>query len=223
MYIVVEGIDFSGKSGLSKVLSAKLKARMTMEPFCETPESKAFKAKLVSNELTKDQEIQGFACSRLEVFQKVIGPYISHGRDVVSDRNFITSMVYQSDDAVSPSEILRVNKQLLKDHGFDLMPDLVLFIDINHEEFLARLQKVQSEGREINAKDLMFKDKAVFQQYRNKYLRALDHLVDQYNVNVQILKPHETNIEHVLEIVAQSKELKKQKKHQDKMKKYFAY
>lgn len=223
MYAVLVGLDFSGKSTLAKKLSATLKARLVAEPFCETIEGKAFKAKLVSNELTKDQEIQGFACSRLELFQKVIGPYTKYGRDVISDRNFICSMVYQSDAAVSPSEILRVNKQLLGDHGFDLMPDLVLFIDIDHEEFLARLQKVESEGREINAKDLMFKDKAVFEQYRNKYLRALDHLVDQYDVNVQILKPHETDIEHVLEIVAQSKELKKQKKHQDKMKKYFAY
>lgn len=221
LYIVFEGMEMAGKSTVGKKLGAAIKARVTAEPFNETPESKAFKAKLVSNTMTKDEEIQGFGISRVEGFQKVIGPYLQHGRDVISDRNFITSMVYQSDKEVPPSEIFSFNRKLLDTYGFDIIPDLVIFIDISHEEFLIRLDKAIKEGREINAKDLMFKDKEVFDSYRNKYLRCLDYLVDQFDVNVQILKPSETDLEKLLDIVEKSKQLKEEEKHKNKMNKYF--
>lgn len=215
LYIVLEGMEMSGKSTVCKKLGAAIKARVTAEPFNETPESKTFKAKLVSNTMTKDEEIQGFGTARVEAFQKVIGPYLQHSRDVISDRSFITSMVYQSDDKVAPSEIFSFNKKLLDTYGFDILPDLVIFIDITHKEFLERLEKSIHDGREINAKDLMFKDKEVFETYRNKYLRCLDYLVDQFDVTVQILKPSETCIENLFDIFTKSKQLKET--HKNKM------
>ena len=221
LYIVLEGMEMSGKSTISKKLGVSIKARVTAEPFNETPESKTFKAKLVSNTMTKDEEIQGFGTSRVEAFQKVIDPYLKHGRDVISDRSFITSMVYQSDINVTPSEVFRFNKKLLGTYGFDILPDLVIFIDITHEEFLSRLEKAINDGRDINAKDLMFKDKEVFETYRNKYLRCLDYLVDQFDVTVQILKPSETDLVNLLDIVEKSRELKEEKKHKNKISKYF--
>lgn len=221
LYIVLEGMEMSGKSTVCKKLGAAIKARVTAEPFNETPESKAFKAKLVSNTMTKDEEIQGFGTARVEAFQKVIGPYLKHGRDVISDRSFITSMVYQSDINVTPSEVFRFNKKLLGSYGFNIIPDLVIFIDISHDEFLGRLEKAVKDGREINAKDLMFKDKEVFDSYRNKYLRCLDYLVDQFEVTVQILKPSETDLANLLDIVEKSRELKEEKKHKNKMSEYF--
>ncbi len=215
LYIVLEGMEMSGKSTVCKKLGAAIKARVTAEPFNETPESKTFKAKLVSNTMTKDEEIQGFGTARVEAFQKVIGPYLQHSRDVISDRSFITSMVYQSDDKVTPSEIFSFNKKLLGSYGFDILPDLVIFIDITHEKFLSRLEKAIKEGREINAKDLMFKDKEVFETYRNKYLRCLDYLVDQFDVTVQILNPSETDLVNLLDIVENSIKLKEEKKHKN--------
>ena len=221
LYIVLEGMEMSGKSTISKKLGVSIKARVTAEPFNETPESKTFKAKLVSNTMTKDEEIQGFGTSRVEAFQKVIGPYLKHGRDVISDRSFITSMVYQSDINVTPSEVFRFNKKLLGSYGFNIIPDLVIFIDISHDEFLGRLEKAVKDGREINAKDIMFKDKEVFETYRNKYLRCLDYLVDQFDVTIQILKPSETDLVNLLDIVEKSRELKEEKKHKNKISKYF--
>ena len=211
LYIVFEGMEMAGKSTVCKKLGAAIKARVTAEPFSETPESKAFKAKLVSNTMTKDEEIKGFGTARVEAFQKVIGPYLQHGRDVISDRNFITSMVYQSDKDVPPSEIFSFNKKLLSTYGFDILPDLVIFIDISHEEFLERLDKSIKDGREINAKDLMFKDKEVFDSYRNKYLSCLDYLVDQYEVNVQILSSKETDIDKIVDTVDKVKRLQKER------------
>ena len=201
LYIVLEGMEMSGKSTVCKKLGAAIKARVTAEPFNETPESKTFKAKLVSNTMTKDEEIQGFGTARVEAFQKVIGPYLQHSRDVISDRSFITSMVYQSDDKVTPSEIFSFNKKLLGSYGFDILPDLVIFIDITHEEFLSRLEKAIKEGREINAKDLMFKDYNVFQSYRSTYFRVLDYLSDNFNVPIKVVTPKENTFEHFKDFI----------------------
>ena len=67
----------------------------------------------------------------------------------------------------------------------------------------------------------MFKDKEVFDSYRNKYLRCLDYLVDQYEVQIQIVKSSETDLVNLLDIVEKSKQLKGEKKHKNKMSKYF--
>jgi hypothetical protein len=49
----------------------------------------------------------------------------------------------------------------------------------------------------------------------------LDYLVDQYEVNVQIVKSNETDLVNLLDIVEKSRELKEEKKHKNKMSKYF--
>ena len=50
LYIVFEGMEMAGKSTVCKKLGAAIKARVTAEPFNETPESKTFKAKLQNKE-----------------------------------------------------------------------------------------------------------------------------------------------------------------------------
>lgn len=201
MYIVIEGIDFSGKSTLARMIAKEIDARLTMEPFCETEESKAFKAKLCSNTMTKDEEIQGYGLARIQTFKNVIVPCKEQGQHVISDRNFITSMVYQSNEEFRPSDIFNFNRKLLKSQGYEILPDLIIFIDITHDEFLARLEDGQTNGREVNAKDLMFKDYDVFQSYRSTYFRALDYLSDNFNVPIKVVTSKENTFEHFKDFI----------------------
>ncbi|WNV45929.1 thymidylate kinase [Aeromonas phage AerS_266] len=201
MYIAIEGLDFSGKSTLAKIIAKEMNARLTMEPFCETEESKAFKAKLCSNTMTKDEEIQGYGLARVQTFKNVIIPCKEQGQNVISDRNFITSMVYQSCDEISLSHIFNFNKKLLASQGYDILPDLIIFIDITHDEFLTRLEDAQTNGREVNAKDLMFKDQEVFDLYRSKYLRSLAYLSDNFNVAIKIVNSKENTFEHFKDLI----------------------
>lgn len=197
MYIVLEGMDFAGKSTLGKELAKRTGARLVMEPFTETQEGKDLKAKLVSNTMTMDQEIQGYALARLMTFREVVGPYIKQGKEVISDRNVLTSMCYQSDDIVSPEEILDVNTKLLTLNGYDIRPDIVFFVDITHETFMERLERAKSEGREVNNKDEMFRDKAWFERYRNKYKRCL-RIMEYMGVEVHIMTPEEATLDNCL-------------------------
>lgn len=213
MYIVYEGIDFAGKSTLAKRHAELIKARFVMEPFTESPSGKELKKRLVSNTMTIDEEIQGYALSRLEAFRTVIHQYLHHSRSVISDRNFITSMVYQSDEHVGMEEVLEVNRKLLQTYGFNIFPDVVYFIDIEHETFVERYNDAKANGREINNKDTMFLDKKVFEEYRAKYKQALKILEDRHEVVVFILTPNTANISNVTTL--QSKAAAKIRKRND--------
>lgn len=229
MYAVYEGLDFAGKSTLAKRHAEELKARFVMEPFTESESGKELKAKLVSNTMTLDEEIQGYAVSRLEAFKTVVHQYLKHGRTVISDRNFITSMVYQSDNHVTMENVLQVNRKLLEAYGYNIFPDVVFFIDISHETFLERYNNSLRDGREIDNKDSMFLDKELFENYRSKYREALAILERDHDVIVFILTPNTANVGNVLAL--QSKALAKMEErdrkrnqtlHKAKMGKYFA-
>lgn len=229
MYIVYEGIDFAGKSTIAKRHAQEVKARFVMEPFTESESGKALKAQLVSNTMTLDEEIQGYAISRLDAFKTVVHQYLKHGRIVISDRNFITSMVYQSDNNVTMENVLQVNRKLLETYGYNIFPDVVFFIDITHETFVERYNDAKANGREINNKDTMFLDKDVFEKYRAKYKEALGILERNHEVIVFILTPNTANVGNVMalqaEAVAKMEERdrkRNQSLHKAKMAKYFA-
>ncbi|QDJ97000.1 thymidylate kinase [Aeromonas phage D3] len=204
-YIVYEGLDFAGKSTLANAHAKHTKAKQVMEPFTGSPSFKALKEKLVSNTLTKDEEIQGYAVARVEAFKQVIHPYLSHSRDVISDRNVVSSMVYQSDDAVSMVEVLEYNRRLLQTYGYNINPDIIFFVDITHETFVKRFNDVEASGRPVDAKDRMFLDKAVFESYRTKYKKALKYLEETSDTVVHILSEDQHNVETILKLQKSSK------------------
>lgn len=200
-YAVVEGIDFSGKSRAAKILASLLGARITAEPYCETPESMEFKRKLCSNTMTKEEELQGYCESRKWVFRDVIWPHLQDGKMVISDRNVLTSMIYQSSGDVSYKDIYNFNKDELAKSGFDIRPQLIFFMDIDHDEFMKRLNDAASSGREVNAKDLMFRDKDLFDSYRQKYIDSLEYLRSHEGVFVHRLTPKEVTEENLMEVL----------------------
>lgn len=200
MYYVYEGLDFSGKSTLATKHAKRIKAKLVAEPFTGSKALKLLKEKLVSNTLTKDQEIAGYAEARVEAFKQVIQPFLKHSRDVISDRNVVSSMVYQSDEHVGMEEVLDINRKLLRTYGFNVLPDVVYFIDIEHETFLERLEAAKANGRAVDNKDLMFQDKEIFEQYRTKYKKALKILQTQHKVVVHILTAEQATLQHVLNL-----------------------
>lgn len=204
-YYVYEGLDFAGKSTLANAHAAHIKAKQVQEPFTGSVAFKELKERLVSNTLTKDEEIQGYAAARVEAFRQVIHPFLSHSRDVISDRNVVSSMVYQSDEHVSMFEVLDVNRKLLQTYGYNINPDIIFFIDIEHETFLKRFHAVEASGRPVDAKDRMFLDKEVFESYRAKYKKALKYLSETSDTVVHILDESQHNVETILKLQKTSK------------------
>lgn len=173
-YGVLEGLDFAGKTGLASEVAKILKWRLVSEPFTETEQGKEVKRLNNSNSLPKSYEMLMIIASRLECFDMVISKHRQSG--VISDRNVLSSMVYQSDERFSPATVLEMNENVLLSGGHSIHPDVLIFIDIDHETFLDRLSKCD---RKIDEKDIFLKDPKNWEALRNKYLFSLE-LIERY-------------------------------------------
>lgn len=198
-YDVIEGLDYAGKSELSKAVAGILNYRLIAEPFTETEHAALVKKLNNSNTLPKYYEIMMLAASRLEGFELVVKEHREKG--LISDRSIVSSMVYQSTPEFSPLWILETNKELLSKKGHDIYPDNLFFIDISHETFLERIEK---SGRRPDGKDLWLKNKSNWDNYRDKYMLS----IDLFRLNNSITQLHfineTTTAQDVADIISSS-------------------
>lgn len=196
MYIVLEGLDFTRKTTLSKALAEKLQCRWMSEPFTENEAGVLVKKLNNSNALPTYYETLMLVASRLNGYKSVVSEYRDIG--LVSDRNFVSSMVYQTVGAFTQREVLKLNRQVMELHGHNLFPDQIIFIDIDHETFLERLAL---SDRTPDEKDVAFKDKAFWEEYRNRYFDALE-IVKSLNPKTKIhYVGKDTTVEEILSLI----------------------
>jgi dTMP kinase len=141
-FIVIEGLDGSGKTTQAKTLTAKLcqthNAIYTAEP------SKGKIGMFIRNRVLYGEkrpptaiEALLFAADRIEHVQNEVLPALAEGRVVVSDRYVYSSLAYQGSAGLNLDWIETINKHALK-------PDLALFIDVDPEAVQARLKSRKS-------------------------------------------------------------------------------
>lgn len=142
VFIVIEGLDGSGKTTQAKLLAAKLRqthrAVYTQEP------SKGKIGKYIRNRILYGEkrfpttiEALLFAADRLEHIQNEVLPALAEGCVVVSDRYVYSSLAYQGSAGLSLDWIETINEHALK-------PDLALFIDVDPEAVQVRLKSRKS-------------------------------------------------------------------------------
>jgi dTMP kinase len=141
-FIVIEGLDGSGKTTQAKLLAANLKkshgAVYTAEP------SQGAIGKFIRNgilygetRLPTTVEALLFAADRIEHIQNEVTPTLEKGRLVVSDRYIYSSLAYQGSAGLSLDWIQTINQHSMK-------PDLAIFIDVDPEVVLKRLKRRKS-------------------------------------------------------------------------------
>lgn len=142
IFIVVEGLDGSGKTTQAKVLASRLrrnhKALYTAEP------SRGKVGIFIRNRILYGEkrpstivEALLFAADRVEHVQNEVQPALEEGQIVVSDRYLYSSLAYQGSAGLSIQWIESINQHALK-------PDLALFIDVDPEEVFHRLKRRKS-------------------------------------------------------------------------------
>jgi len=141
-FIVIEGLDGSGKTTQAKTLTAKLcrthNAIYTAEP------SKGKIGMFIRNRVLYGEkrpptaiEALLFAADRIEHVQNEVLPALAEGRVVVSDRYVYSSLAYQGSAGLNLDWIETINEKALK-------PDLALFIDVDPEAVQERLKSRKS-------------------------------------------------------------------------------
>lgn len=196
--IALEAIDLAGKTTLANKLADLLKARRVSEPFTETLHSAQIKEMIINNHAPKVYEIMGLIAQRVEAYQKVKGPYLSRGRDVVSDRCVVSSMVYQSSSEADQKAVLHMNETILQSYGYSVYPDFLIFIDLDYDTYMDRCANMD---RPLDNKEKWLQNPANFKAQRDKYLEAIQIIKDKGKTLVFTVAPGVT-AEEVLELVS---------------------
>jgi dTMP kinase len=137
-FVVFEGLDGSGKSTQLERLAAALEAEgyavaRTREPH-DCPAGRRIRAMARSGErVAPEQERAWFEEQRHEHVRDVVAPALARGAVVLSDRYFLSTVAYQGARGLDWPSILRESEERFP------LPDLVLLLEIDPEEGLARV------------------------------------------------------------------------------------
>ncbi|MCB1192023.1 MAG: dTMP kinase [Leptospiraceae bacterium] len=163
-FIVVEGIDGSGKTTLVNSVYQKLiKANFPIAKFSEPTDFPTgfLIRKFLRNEiaLSKDKQLEAFLEDRSISLQNNVYPSLNSGKHVLLDRYFYSTCAYQSDNKYSPSFILNLNLE----KGFPL-PDLVIYLDISPQAALDRINKRKETKERFESLDFLTKVHEAYNQ-----------------------------------------------------------
>jgi dTMP kinase len=151
LFIVLDGIDGTGKSTQCRLLADWLcrQGRQVVE--CVEPGSTAVGTELRAillghrHDLALRTEALLFMAARAEVVERMIRPALADGAVVISDRYLLANIVYQGHaGGLDVSELWRVEEFATG----GLEPDLTLVLDLPVDAALAR------RGREADRKEL---------------------------------------------------------------------
>jgi dTMP kinase len=172
-FIVVEGVDFTGKTTQVKKISDFLSKHnidniITREPG-GTKVGEVMRdliLKTESDELSKEAILLLFMSSRAENIAKIIEPALKEGKWVICDRFLASTIVYQGVlSGFKTEDILNAHKNF----NYNLYPDLTILLDANTDVLMER-KKVQNLERQNNKFD--FLPKQTFDSLRDAFLKT---------------------------------------------------
>ena len=174
MFIVLEGLDGSGKSTQAKNIVECIRENcpgrkiiLTREPggtFMHVSES--IREILLKNDMNDYTRALLYAASRYE-HQLQIKKWIEHGFIVICDRYIYSSLAYQSNDELSMEEIMQINR-----YDDIIKPDHVLFFRINIDTYRRR-KEARSKERELDS--IETKPDEFFLKTITNYGKALEY------------------------------------------------
>ncbi len=145
-FIVVEGIDGSGKSTICKFLVKILKIygfkkiKLVRDPggnlFSENIRNLILNNNFNSNFIVKESILLMLYASRIQLLKKVILPNINLGYNVISDRYNFSSLAYQGYGWNISKSLIRFLDKIFINF---FLPDLVIYLDISPFSSLMRI------------------------------------------------------------------------------------
>ncbi len=141
LYVVLEGMDKAGKSTLARNVVETLKEKgrdvvWVNEPFSGSEEFLTLRKLITDGKLEHNTKALIALASRIELYQQVIKPALDRGCIVISERNFISTLIYQGQD--NPAPIHNIHLNTFEQLGIDLSPDMVVTLEIDYDTFKTR-------------------------------------------------------------------------------------
>lgn len=163
IFLVIEGLDGSGKTTQAALLAEKFKKNfnvlLTAEPSHGKIGSFIRESCLYENQrLPTEAEALIFAADRIEHMYSEVKPALDSGKLVICDRYIYSSLAYQGNSGLSLEWIKTVNARALQ-------PDIAIFIDVPPEKVIQRLQRKKSVMETLETQQ---KVREVYMKYVDK-------------------------------------------------------
>jgi dTMP kinase len=145
MYVIIEGIDTSGKSTQIELLKNKFKnAVFTKEPGGTGLGVKIRQMLLEGHVQSTKAELFLFLADRAELFEEIIKPNLNNL--IISDRGFVSGIAYAMSNHIKVDfdEFLKLNALAL-DGNF---PDIVFLLRVDKKTILQRLGRKEQDNIE---------------------------------------------------------------------------
>jgi dTMP kinase len=175
MFIVLDGLDGSGKGEMIKRLSSYLKSKgenvlVTREP---TDGEYGKQARAILKE-EKDPKASAEKCFELfvkdreEHLAKEIEPFLAKGGIVICDRYYYSTIAFQQ------TQGLDVEKLIMSNMAFRT-PDITFILDLPADVAIGRIEKRGNEKEKFEQLEFM-------EELRNNFLKLKDVLEDNIKI-----------------------------------------
>ena len=160
LFIVLEGIDGTGKSTQTRRLAEWFRTRgrevvASREP-TDGPWGSKLRATAATGRLSPEEELDLLLHDRRDHVAEVIAPALAAGKVVLLDRYYFSNMAYQGSRGLDPAEIRRVNE------AFAPRPDLLFILDLDVETALSRITARGDIANEFERAESLAKCREIF-------------------------------------------------------------
>lgn len=160
LFIVLEGIDGTGKSTQAGMLAEWFRAQgrevvASREP-TDGPWGREIRATAATGRLAPEKELELFLRDRQQHVEELISPALAAGKVVILDRYYFSTMAYQGCRGFDPAEIRRKNE------AFAPQPDLLLILDLDVDTALSRIGGRGDIANEFEKRDSLAKCREIF-------------------------------------------------------------
>jgi dTMP kinase len=173
LFIVIEGIDGTGKSTHSRRLGEWFESQgrevvQSREPTAG-PWGKKLRESAATGRLSPEDELEYFLNDRRQHVLEIIAPALAAGKVVILDRYYFSTMAYQGARGFDPAAIRCRNEE------FAPVPDLLLILDLEVDAALERIGSRGDAANEFEQRDSLQRCREIFLALKDEpFVRVID-------------------------------------------------
>jgi dTMP kinase len=187
MFIVLEGIDGTGKSTQSKRLAEYFRAQgktvtLSREP-TDGPWGTLLRKSAETGRLSPEDELQAFLNDRKQHVDELIKPALAAGHVVILDRYYFSNMAYQGARGFDPAQIRKDNE------AFAPIPDLLLILDLDVDTAHTRIGTRGDTANEFEQRTNLARCREIFLSLKDEpFVKVIDASCSADEVTQSVLK-----------------------------------